>query len=484
MSTSLSAYQQDIIDFVSDEDEAHGVALAYAGSGKTFILRKCAEAVDEDESMLFCAFNRVIRDALQEKIRRGNTDILTLHQLGYRALREQWKRFKPKLDDNYLHSIVETLMPRTAKEEDRTGVRTLAENAMKYAVTDDASLQWLMNRFDTYPSDRSTPDAFYVTNAQKVLKRLLEPSATICFGQMLFVAAYNNWRTGSYRRVFVDEMQDMNRAQRIVARQALSDHGRLFAVGDENQAIYEWNGAEADSIRLIISELEAKVFKLPISYRAPEAVAAHVRDFIPDFVARPGANKGSVETVDTEFMMRSIQAGDMYLSRKNAPLPKVCLNLLANATPAYIRGGADITKPLFDLVRRSKKSDIKDFLFWLSEWTETKVQRLLDTKQEKKTELVYDLRDTLRELSEDLDTTEELVELMEKLFIDATPDDKVCCSNVHKAKGTETAPGRAVWLDMPTFRTNDDAEKRLKYVADTRTQDKLYFVWPEKKVKK
>jgi hypothetical protein len=93
-------------------------------------------------------------------------------------------------------------------------------------------------------------------------------------------------------------------------------------------SIYAWNGADASSMDKIKKTFRAREMKLPISYRAPEAVAARVRNFIPDFKARDGAPQGLVKVVDSAYMLDHWRPGDFYLSRKNAPLPKACLAAL------------------------------------------------------------------------------------------------------------------------------------------------------------
>ena len=55
-------------------------------------------------------------------------------------------------------------------------------------------------------------------------------------------AAAQRWR---WRHVFVDELQDVNPLQYRLLLALLGDNDDLFVVGDPNQAIYGWNGADA-----------------------------------------------------------------------------------------------------------------------------------------------------------------------------------------------------------------------------------------------
>lgn len=484
MSEELSKYQAAIIDFHESDDEEHGIAQAYAGSGKTFILRRCAEAIDDEETMFIGAFNKAIADELTRKIRRANTEISTLHSLGGRTLRKVWrKKAYPTDDFDVLGRHIDDVLGKTFPADAPGDVRKLVEKCMAFVADDNPDkaferVEDLMYRFECAPSDPETcsPEK-YVNWAIKTLVKLREPSDHICFGQMLYVPAFHKMKTGWFKRVFIDETQDMNRAQLTLARHALHDYGRFFAVGDRKQAIYGWNGADASGMDKMKSLFKAKEFKLPISYRAPEAVAKLVRDsYIPDFEARPGAPDGLVKLVDVAFMRKHWAPGDMFISRKNAPLPKVCLMALTDGIPAYIKGGRDVTKHLFGLIKKSRQSGTAEFLKWLSQHVERQLLLLSNAKQEKAIDDLLDTKATLVALAEDTDAVSEIEARLNKLFADDTPGGKLMCATAFKAKGLETEPGRAVWLDWPSFRDNTPEECNIRYVAETRTQHALYMV--------
>ncbi len=86
-----------------------------------------------------------------------------------------------------------------------------------------------------------------------------------------------------YRYVHVDEYQDTNRAQYLVARLLSEGHGNIFVVGDEDQSIYSWRGADINNILDFADDFpEAQVYRLEENYRsvqpildAANAVVAH-----------------------------------------------------------------------------------------------------------------------------------------------------------------------------------------------------------------
>lgn len=86
-------------------------------------------------------------------------------------------------------------------------------------------------------------------------------------------AGSQQWR---WRHVFVDEFQDLNPAQHRLLRGWLGDHSDLCAVGDPNQAIYGWNGADPDHLaNFAIYWPHAEIIHLDANHRcSPQIVQA------------------------------------------------------------------------------------------------------------------------------------------------------------------------------------------------------------------
>ncbi|RMH62863.1 MAG: hypothetical protein D6677_08860 [Calditrichaeota bacterium] len=72
-----------------------------------------------------------------------------------------------------------------------------------------------------------------------------------------------------FRYVLVDEYQDTNRAQYLLVRELVKDHGNICVVGDEDQSIYGWRGADISNILNFKKDYkDSKVFKLEENYRS------------------------------------------------------------------------------------------------------------------------------------------------------------------------------------------------------------------------
>jgi DNA helicase-2/ATP-dependent DNA helicase PcrA len=77
----------------------------------------------------------------------------------------------------------------------------------------------------------------------------------------------------SYPHWLIDEFQDTNSAQyKLVRTLAGNDFRSLFAVADDDQIIYEWNGASFKQIQSFQADYSAQVIQLPTNYRCPAAI--------------------------------------------------------------------------------------------------------------------------------------------------------------------------------------------------------------------
>ena len=79
----------------------------------------------------------------------------------------------------------------------------------------------------------------------------------------------------SWTHVCVDEFQDTNRAQYDLLRLLAPAKGHnLFVVADDDQIIYQWNGASPRRFRDLRSDYDVRTLELPENYRCPPAIVA------------------------------------------------------------------------------------------------------------------------------------------------------------------------------------------------------------------
>ena len=76
-----------------------------------------------------------------------------------------------------------------------------------------------------------------------------------------------------YTHVCVDEFQDTNLAQyRILSAIVRDSERNLFVVADDDQIIYQWNGASPERLRELRRDFSMAVLQLPENYRCPPEV--------------------------------------------------------------------------------------------------------------------------------------------------------------------------------------------------------------------
>ncbi len=92
-----------------------------------------------------------------------------------------------------------------------------------------------------------------------------------------------------FRFVLVDEYQDTNRAQYELVRLLTGRSGNLTVVGDEDQSIYSWRGAEISNILDFETDFPgARVFRLEENYRSSQAILDAASALVERNVHRKG----------------------------------------------------------------------------------------------------------------------------------------------------------------------------------------------------
>ncbi len=76
-----------------------------------------------------------------------------------------------------------------------------------------------------------------------------------------------------FRYLLIDEYQDTNRVQYLVARMLSEQHRNIFVVGDDAQSIYSWRGADISNMLNFQEDYhDAQIFKLVDNYRSTKTI--------------------------------------------------------------------------------------------------------------------------------------------------------------------------------------------------------------------
>lgn len=95
----------------------------------------------------------------------------------------------------------------------------------------------------------------------------------------------------SFKYILVDEYQDTNRAQYLFVKKLVENHQNICVVGDEDQSIYGWRGADLNNILNFSKDFpKAKVFKLEENYRSNKFILDAANSLVQHNQERLGKN--------------------------------------------------------------------------------------------------------------------------------------------------------------------------------------------------
>jgi len=463
-----SPFQKDIFRDIS-KGEGHTVVIARAGSGKTSTIVEGFRYLPRGKKTLMVAFNKSIADELKQRA-PSYVDVMTLHSLGFRAIKQSFGSDVVLENDKCMMLATELVGEDYDLFELKISLCKCVSLCKGFLVDTPAKVEDLIDKFGLEIFDLTREE--YIKFVLKLLAMCKAKKQVIDFDDMIWFPFVYRLNVGKFDTVFVDEAQDLNQAQIAMVFSACKIDGRIIAVGDPAQSIYQFRGADSEAIPNFINKLKAKQLPLSVTYRCPKRVVTIAREIVPDITAPPSAPEGTIHEVLADELLKLVRAGDFVLSRTNAPLVKYCMALLKAGIPANIQG-RDVGANLLYFIKKSKAKTIVSFTKYVNEWREQEVKRLLAEK--KSTDVAIDKAECLLNLCEGTLTIKDLKESIEKLFSDVDDSSKVVFSTTHKAKGLERD---RVFVLANTYRKGSgiQEEDNLWYVAVTRAKKELFLV--------
>ena len=298
------------------KNEGPLMILAGAGSGKTrTLVSKISHLISEMKispyKILALTFSNKAAKEMRERVARdvslevGTLRITTFHSFCSRVLRSEFKYLGLSknftiYDDSESKAIVKSLIKKrglTTKE--------LSPFEVLYFISDIQNNGQYLNRekinnnsiLDEYEYEIDEDDDFF-SYYQEYISELRRSNA-VDFGGLItgvlelfekhpkVLEFYQN----QFKYILIDEYQDTNRAQFALIQMLCVKHKNICVVGDEDQSIYSWRGADIRNI-LDFEKIfpEVSVIKLEQNYRSSKRIIEAASFVIAKNEMRKGKN--------------------------------------------------------------------------------------------------------------------------------------------------------------------------------------------------
>ena len=271
------------------------LVLAGPGSGKTRVLTKRVAKIilnspDQRFRVLALTFTNKaaseMRSRVDEIIRDGRARCLltTFHSFSADILRQHGSHINIRPDFVILNQDAdrEGVLADAISELQQRGVDVDNSDIRMLPLIDRLLANCILEENVTsYIHDEKTNlklSLLYKEYRNQLNKnnRLDFPSLLYCVLELLDkVPAISKQLRAVYTHVCVDEFQDTNLAQYRLLRAVVGNNPKdLFVVADDDQIIYQWNGASSERLKELRKDFDMTVIQLPANYRCPPAVIA------------------------------------------------------------------------------------------------------------------------------------------------------------------------------------------------------------------
>lgn len=512
--------QQAIAQASKDGQTESVMVQAYAGCAKTSTIQLAGQGIKVPALAL--AFNKKIAKELVPRF-GGNFSVKTLNGLGLGALARGLPGVTIDFDDARGNKKLGKLVSQVAKDrkvslslDQWSDLRSLVSKAMQAGIspadvgeplTPDTRESWQAIAQDELwlPDDQFD---FLFEMAHQVLEEnnALTRKGIISFDDQVYYPTVLSGKWAKFPVVVVDEAQDLSPLNHKMLELSLRDDGKLIAVGDRKQAIYQFRGASADSMDRVARLRQTwKTLPLTMTFRCPKVIVARQQQHAPGFRAAPGNAQGTF----TSFQARTSQQIDdlelggwsykdleglkpgpgaqvAILCRNNGPLLAMAFKLLRAGIGVHMLG-RDIGKSLIKLSSEIIKDDqakAEICAGLIEDWKSREGSLARANEKEERLASIYDRADCLQAVLSNAQVRNagDLRSMLRKLF--EKESGQVVLGSIHRSKGLEwdlvvhldpwRLPAKAAKQAAQAGDTRQlEQEYNLKYVCETRAKHTL-----------
>lgn len=457
----MSFTEQQTTAISSISSGASFAMRAVAGSGKTTTL--VAGMKQTKRSGIALAFNKRNAEDLALKLGPASSiEAKTMNALGHRVWSTHLNR-RLSVSMDKLRFLIKEANWKLEPDEWRALTR-MVSLAKARGITPgilEQPLPDIQNWADGFDEIDGDMDLFYglLDQAVDLLQRSVNAAwkGNIDFDDQLYMPIIFQSPFPSFPFVAVDEAQDLSPLQHEMVNRLRAK--QLVVVGDPNQAIYAFRGADSSSFEALIHRFTLHEVPLTVSFRCPQLIGAIARDYVPDFTCFHSNPDGNLHHLSEPPFRGTI------ICRFNAPLVKHAFAAIQRGIPVNFLG-RDFLAGLKAL--HKKHPTLPSLETWLKE-------KLSQAKTDGAKQKTQDQFNSLRILHE---STKDVAKALDNLSQESKMGNAITLSSVHKAKGME-------WREVTFLSYDPDRdggqERNINYVGVTRTMDTLNLIPPPRR---
>ncbi len=390
MSSGLNPAQRAAVE----HGEGPLLVVAGAGSGKTRVLTariaRLIEGGVAPGAILAVTFTNKAAGEMRERIGRllgrdpAGMWVGTFHGIGARLLRAH-AALVGRTPEYTIYDEDDSLaVVKRIQERLRIGLKEFAPKAIAAEIS---SAKNALVDPGEYATLARTPLARAAAQVYAELEPALRAANAVSFDDLLLLPvrilreqpAVRERLERRFTHVLVDEYQDTNRAQYEFVRLLAGRHGNLAVVGDEDQAIYGWRGADIRNILDFERDFPAaRVVRLEENYRSTKPILDLANAVIVanegrrEKVLRPTRSGGEpvalVECADDRDEAEAVVEGVNAWRARRGSLADCAVLYRTNAQSRVLEEGmrrSGIPYRLVGAVRFYDRREIRDLLAWL-----------------------------------------------------------------------------------------------------------------------
>lgn len=296
--------------------------LAGAGSGKTTVLtRKIAYLIENklasEFDILAFTFTNKAANEMKDRVSRlleKNVDhmwIGTFHSICSRILRRNIEKIGYKQNFTIYDTQDSKQLVKQIMKDLKIDEKFLSIAEVIYVISDSKNnfvkpTELLEKAF--YEKQRNTAQIYEEYEKRKKANNALDFDDLIIKTISLLKKDDEtlNYYANKFKYVFVDEYQDTNKAQYELIKLFTKVHGNICVVGDSDQSIYSWRGADISNILNFEKDFKkAKVILLEQNYRSTTKILDSANALIKNNIERKEKNLWTDNSVGEKPVYRN-----------------------------------------------------------------------------------------------------------------------------------------------------------------------------------